>query len=185
VVGASSRPRHRRTIGAGPRSGTTFDVEVDSHVTGILEHSGGALTTLVMSFDTWAARLPRIEVYGSEGTLSVPDPNYFGGAIDLSTATAPEWVRLPVAAGYLGAGRGYGVADLALSLNAGRPHRASAELGLHVLDVMESVQAAANTGTAVAVTTTCDRPEPVPAPTDLTRLRSRRETSATTHRRNP
>ncbi len=169
VVGASSRPRHRRTIGAGPRSGTTFDVEVDSHVTGILEHSGGALTTLVMSFDTWAARLPRIEVYGSEGSLSVPDPNYFDGAVELSTATAPDWARLPVSAGYLGAGRGYGVADLAVSLDADRPHRASAEVGMHVLDVMEAVHAAAASGTAVAVTTTCDRPEPVTEPTDLSR----------------
>jgi predicted dehydrogenase len=120
-----------------------------------------------MSFDTWAAHLPRIEVYGSAGSLSVPDPNYFDGAVELSTATEPDWAQLPVSAGYVEAGRGYGVADLALSLAAGQPHRASVEVGLHVLDVMESVQAAADSGTAVEVTTTCERPQPVAGPTDL------------------
>jgi predicted dehydrogenase len=168
VVGASSRPKARRTIGDGPRAGTEFDVEIDTHITGILEHSGGALTTLIMSFDTWAAHLPRIEVYGSDGSLSVPDPNYFDGTVQLSTSSAPDWAELPVSAGYLEAGRGYGVADLALGLAEGQPHRASVEVGLHVLDVMESVQAAADSGTAVEVTTTCERPEPVLGPIDLT-----------------
>lgn len=169
VVGASSRPRSTRTIGDGPRAGSTFDVAVDTHITGILEHVDGALTTLVMSFDTWAAHLPRIEVYGSTGSLSVPDPNHFDGAVSLFTSDAPDWAELPVSAGYVGAGRGYGVADLAVSLEAGRPHRASADVALHVLDVMASVQSAADAGTAVPVTTTCARPEPVAQPVDLTR----------------
>jgi predicted dehydrogenase len=167
VVGASSRPRTTRTIGGGPRAGTTFDVEIDTHITGILEHETGALTTLIMSFDTWAAELPRLEVYGSTGSLSLPDPNYFDGDVRLFTRDAPEWAVLPVSAGYVGAGRGYGVAVLATSRDAGRPHRASADVALHVLDVMESVQAAADGGVAVTVTTTCDRPEPLTEPVDL------------------
>ncbi len=169
VVGASSRPRATRTVADGPRAGTVVDVAVDTHVTGILEHHGGALTTLVMSFDTWAARLPRLEVYGSAGSLSVPDPNCFDGPVDVFTAQAPQWVRLPVSAGYLGAGRGVGVADLALALAEERPHRADGDVALHVLDVMGSVQAAADSGTAVAITSTCERPEPLTELIDLAR----------------
>lgn len=169
VLGASSRPRTTRTIGEGPRAGTTFEVEIDTHVTGILEHEGGALTTLIMSFDTWAAHLPRIEVHGSTGSISVPDPNHFDGTVLLSTAHEPDWAELPVSAGYRGAGRGYGVADLAVALESGRPHRADGDVALHVLDVMESVHAAADAGTAVTVTTTCGRPEPVGGPVDLAR----------------
>ena len=169
VVGASSRAHASRTIGQGPRAGTTFDVEVDTHITGVLEHESGALTTLVMSFDTWAATLPRIEVYGAAGSLSVPDPNHFDGPVRAFTRDQPQWVDLPVSAGYVGAGRGYGVADLALNLGTGAPHRASAEVALHVLDVMETIQAAADSGTRIMVTTTCARPQPVAAPVTLAR----------------
>lgn len=169
VLGASSRPRGTRTIGEGPRAGTEFDVVVDTHVTAILEHAGGALTTLMMSFDTWAADLPRIEVYGGAGSLSVPDPNYFDGPVRLFTADRPEWVEVPVSAGYVDAGRGYGVADLALALGAGAAHRADADVALHVLEVMEAVGTAAAAGAAVDVTTTCERPAPVGGPVDLAR----------------
>jgi predicted dehydrogenase len=168
VVGAASRPRSTRTIGQGPRAGTTFDVEVDTHVTAILEHDGGALTTLIMSFDTWAAELPRIEVHGSDGSLSVPDPNYFDGDVALFTRDAPQWSPVGASAGYAGAGRGYGVADLALALESGAPHRAGADVALHVLDVMESVLDAAAREASVAVATTCERPEPVPGLVELT-----------------
>ncbi|WP_298460966.1 Gfo/Idh/MocA family protein [uncultured Cellulomonas sp.] len=161
VVGASSRAHATRTIAQGPRAGTQFDVEIDTHITGILEHESGALTTLIMSFDTWAATLPRIEVYGAAGSLSIPDPNHFDGAVRLFTGERPEWVDVPVSAGYLGAGRGYGVADLALALEAGVAHRASDDVALHVLHVMEAVQEAADVGARVEVTTSCARPLPV------------------------
>ena len=169
VVGASSRPSATRTIGSGPRAGETFDVSIDSYVTGILEHASGALSTLVMSFDTWAARLPRIEVHGTAGSLSVPDPNHFAGAVELFSAAAPDadWVDVAPTAGYQDAGRGYGVADLALALAEDRPHRAGDDLALHVLDVMESVQLAADTRTFVELTTTCERPAPVDGLVDL------------------
>lgn len=167
VLGAGSRPRATRTVGQGPLAGSEIDVQVDTHVTGILEHHCGALTTMVMSFDTWAGRLPRIEVYGDGGSLSVPDPNYFDGPVELFTAGG-DWELLSPSAGYTGGGRGYGVADLALSVDAGRPHRTDAEVGLHVLDVLDSVQAAASNGAGVVLSTTCNRPEPVSSLLDLT-----------------
>jgi predicted dehydrogenase len=171
VTGASIRPSATRTIGSGPHAGETFDVEVDSTVTGILEHASGALSTLVMSFDIWAARLPRIEVHGTGGSLSVPDPNLFAGPVELHTAAAPdeEWADVGAIAGYRDAGRGHGLAELALALAEDRPHRAGGELGLHVLEVMESVQqAAASTRTWVELDTTSERPRPVAAVEDLT-----------------
>ena len=178
VVGASSRPRHTRVIGSGPQAGQPFQVTVDSHVTGILRHSSGAVSTLVMSFDTWAARVPRIEVHGTEGSLSVPDPNHFEGTVELySAATAPapgttpdrNWVDVGLRAGYVSSGRGYGLADLALALAEGRPHRAGEAIALHVLDIMEAVQAAADSRTSVSLTTTCERPPAVEGLVDLTR----------------
>jgi predicted dehydrogenase len=162
VSGMTSTPRDARTIGSGPRQGSTFPVSVATHVTGTLEHEGGAISTLMMSFDIWEATLPRIEVYGSEGSLTVPDPNDFDGAVRLYRPDAPQWTQVPESAGYRGAGRGSGVADLAAALLAGTPHRASGELAYHVLDVMESLLAAASQGSTVQVTSTCPRPTPVP-----------------------
>lgn len=167
VVGLSSRPRTTRTIGSGPRAGTAFDVEVDTHVTGVLQHENGALTTLVMSFDAWAARLPRIEVHGSGGSLSVPDPNYFDGPVEVFRAGDEKWTPVAPSAGYLDGGRGIGVADLALALAAGEPHRAADDVALHALDVMESLLEAARTGEAEAIATTCTVPRPVEGLVDL------------------
>jgi len=158
VTGMSSRPRTERTIGDGPRAGTSFPVGIDTHETGILEHASGALTTLMMSFDIWATHLPYIEVYGSTGSLSVPDPNYFAGDVRLYTRDSAGWIVLNPSAGYADAGRGVGLLDLAEALVEGRPHRAGADLALHVLDVMESVQTSARTGESVTIRTTCDRP---------------------------
>ncbi|QIQ06207.1 Gfo/Idh/MocA family protein [Streptomyces liangshanensis] len=160
VTGAASRPRAEREIGSGPRAGERFAVEVDTHVTGVLEHAGGALTTLMMSFDVHAARLPRIEVHGTEGSLSLPDPNGFDGPVDLHPAGG-AWQTLPVSAGRVGAGRGEGLSDLADAIAAGRPHRASAEVARHVLDVMLTLLDSARAGSALPVESTCARPDPV------------------------
>ncbi|MCX4403935.1 Gfo/Idh/MocA family oxidoreductase [Streptomyces sp. NBC_01764] len=160
VTGASSRPRTERVIGSGPRAGHTFPVEVDTHITGVLEHAGGALSTFVMSFDVRAARLPRIEVHGTVASLSVPDPNGFDGAVEIHRGDG--WETLPASAGFPGAGRGVGLAELADALTAGRPHRASAELAAHVLDIMLTLMDAAQHDRALPVTSTCERPTPVP-----------------------
>lgn len=156
VTGHSSRPRAQRTIGDGPRAGTTFDVTVDTHVTGVLEHTSGALTTLIMSFDTWATRLPFLEVYGATGSLSLPDPNHFAGDVAVATAARPGWTVLPPSAGYTDGGRGVGLLDLAGALAGNRAHRAAADVALHVLDVMESVLRGGG-----ELTTTCRHPDPI------------------------
>ncbi|MBY8878704.1 Gfo/Idh/MocA family oxidoreductase [Streptomyces sp. PLK6-54] len=164
VTGAASARRAERVIGSGPRAGQRFPVAVDTHVTGILHHAGGALSTLVMSFDVHAARLPRIEVYGTAGSLSVPDPNGFDGQVEWYPADRERWESLPVSAGYPGAGRGTGLADLAAAIAAGTPHRASAELAAHVLDVMLGLLDAARQGVTLPIDGGCPRPAPVELP---------------------
>jgi predicted dehydrogenase len=162
VFGMSATPQESRVIGSGPRAGTHFTVDVDTHVTGVLEHAGGVLTTLMMSFDIWHAQLPRIEVYGTGGSLSVPDPNGFDGAVRIARAGAEGWTVLPEGGGYRDAARGCGVADMARAIAEGIAHRADGELAYHVLDVMESLLASARSGQAAAIDSTCTRPEPVP-----------------------
>ncbi|HEX4792043.1 MAG TPA: Gfo/Idh/MocA family oxidoreductase, partial [Actinospica sp.] len=164
VVGMSSTPRSSRVIGSGPRAGAEFPVEVATHVTGVLEHGNGALSTLLMSFDVWAGVLPKVEVYGTGGSLSVPDPNGFAGEVRVFRAEAKEWEPVPERGGYPGASRGAGIGDLARALAAGGgPHRTDGRLAYHVLDVMESLLAAGQSGGSVTVASTCDRPAAVPA----------------------
>ncbi|KOV80474.1 oxidoreductase [Streptomyces sp. NRRL WC-3618] len=162
VVGMASTARRVRTIVSGPRAGTEFPVEVATHVTGVLEHESGALSTLVMSFDVWAGVLPRIEVYGTGGSLSVPDPNGFDGPVRVFRAGAGHWEDVPVRGGYAGADRGYGIADLARALATGTPHRANGQLAYHILEIMESLLTAAEHGRAVTVGSGCGRPAAVP-----------------------
>ncbi|MDQ6671798.1 MAG: Gfo/Idh/MocA family oxidoreductase [Chloroflexota bacterium] len=161
VIGAASHTRDSRRINAGPREGETFPVATDTHVTGVLRHVSGALSTLFMSFDTVATVSARIEVHGEQGSLVAPDPNTFAGEVRLRTLGASEWQTLPVSAGYIDSSRGIGVADLAAT-PAGHEPRAGGQLAFHVLEVMESLLISAHAGRVVNLESTCERPSPVP-----------------------
>ncbi|MFW0775640.1 Gfo/Idh/MocA family protein [Paenarthrobacter nitroguajacolicus] len=157
VVGAASHTRTERTIGSGPREGQKVPVDIDSHVTGVLVHASGALSTLFMSFDAVKTKSPNIEIHGETGSLIVPDPNHFDGEVQLFALGAEEWETLPVSAGYVDSGRGFGIADLAAT-PAGQEPRAGGQLAFHALDVMESVLESAKSGQAVAIKSTTARP---------------------------
>ncbi|WP_426623093.1 Gfo/Idh/MocA family protein [Leifsonia sp. McL0607] len=162
VSGASSRSSRERIVATGPRAGTRIPVEVDTHVTAILEHASGVISTVTVSFDVWATHVPLFEVYGTEGTLSVPDPNAFSGTASIATSGDRVFHDVPAAAGYTDAGRGFGLADLARAVETERPHRASGELAFHVLEIMEAVLAAGARHEVVALTSTVERPDAVP-----------------------
>jgi predicted dehydrogenase len=162
VTGAAHRGNPEREVGSGPDAGTRFPVEIDTHVTGLLEHDSGAVTTLVTSFEAWASRLPRIEVYGTEGSLSAPDPNRFDGTVEIFTPGRPEWTVVPASAGFVDAARGVGVADLARSLTRSAPPTASGELGQHVLEVMDGLLRSAHTATSIDIAAIAGRPPAVP-----------------------
>jgi predicted dehydrogenase len=162
VSGAARITRPERIITSQPKYGTRVKVEVPTHVAGLMEFAGGAVGTIITSFDVWAAELPRIEVYGTEGTLSVPDPNGFGGPVRLRRAGAGEWSLMPHSHGYAENSRGIGVADMAYALRSGRPHRASGELAYHVLDVMHAFHDSSEQGRHIELQSTCERPAPLP-----------------------
>ncbi|MFJ4201043.1 Gfo/Idh/MocA family protein [Streptomyces sviceus] len=161
VIGASSRLRTERVIGSGPRAGERIPVEVDSHVSGVLEHEGGALTTITTSFDGVTTTAAPIEVHGETGTLTVPDPNTFDGEVRLLELGAAQWRTLPSSAGYVGAARGVGLLDF-VAADGQRPPRASGEVALHVLETMTALLRSSAEGRRIELSTSVERPAPVP-----------------------
>lgn len=160
-------------------------VEVNTHYTGILKFRSGAIGNLNMSFDVWDSDLPGIEIYGTQGKMTVPDPNKFNGEVSVIKAARVaglinsktdildklgalygpekkelvEAVCLPYDAG--DNMRGLGVAEMAAAIEAGRPHRATGELARHVLEALIAFDASSRTGAPYHMTTTCARPAPI------------------------
>ena len=139
VSGSVSRSFPRRVVGSGPREGQVIEVEVPTHAAGTIDFEAGAIASFVMSFDIWHAELPRIEIYGTEGSLSVPDPNGFGGPVRVRASRDAAWQDVPVTLPHAENSRGLGVSEMVEAIGAGRPPRASGALGLHALEIMHAV----------------------------------------------
>lgn len=152
-----------RTIRSGPRAGATIRPETPTHVTALLRFVSGVTATLLTSFDVVASEHPRIELYGSEGTLSVPDPNTFGGPVRLRRIGDDGWSERALLPGPSSNDRGIGLAEMAEADARGRAHRASGALALHVLDAMETILKAAEEGRWLPLTTRTERPAPLGA----------------------
>jgi predicted dehydrogenase len=150
-----------RTVLVGPLKDQIITVNTPTHIAGIMNFASGAVGTLITSFDVWSHSLPRIEIYGTEGSLSVPDPNTFGGPVLLNRAGSREWQEVPLAYGYTGNSRGIGLADMAYAMRSGRMHRANGEMAYHVLDVMQSFLESSEQGRHIELTSTCERPAPL------------------------
>ncbi|MDF1515657.1 MAG: Gfo/Idh/MocA family oxidoreductase [Anaerolineae bacterium] len=151
-----------RTITSQPLYGTTIEVETPTHISSTLQFASGAIGNIITSFDVWSHQLPRIEIYGTEGTLSVPDPNTFGGPVRIRRAGDDDWHEVPIPFGYTKNSRGIAVADMAYALRSGRKHRASGELAYHVLDIMHATLQTALEGKHIELESTCERPAPLP-----------------------
>ncbi len=162
VAGSTRATFPERTITSQPKYGKQITVEVPTHVVGLLNFANGAIGTIITTFDVWAAELPRIEIYGTTGTLSVPDPNTFGGPVRLRRAGSSEWQEIPIPFHYTVNSRGLGVADMAHALRSGRPHRASGDLAYHVLEIMEAIHTASDRRQNVPLKGQVDRPAPFP-----------------------
>jgi predicted dehydrogenase len=162
-VTASARASFpERTATSKDLYGMKIKVEVPTHVTGVMDFASGAIGNIIMSFDTWAHNLPRLEIYGSEGSLSVPDPNTFGGPVKIRKANDKDWQDVPLTHGYTDNMRGIGVADMAYALRSGRPNRVSGALAYHVLDLMQSFHEASERGQHVAIQSNVAKPAPLP-----------------------
>ena len=162
VTGSARITYPERVITSEPLNGTRIRVEVPTHVSGTVNFKNGAVATVLTSFDIWGANLPFIEIHGSEGSLSVPNPNDFSGEIRVLTRESDEWKSVPNTGPFSENSRGLGVADMAASISLGVRHRASGELASHVLEIMHAFGQSSDSGRRIELTTTCDRPAPLP-----------------------
>lgn len=168
-VGAlTSSAEPMRTIGSGERAGQKIPVKTPTNIQSLLEFHSGATISFSASWDVWHHKRNHFELYGTEGTLYVPDPNFFGGPLEIGTKdglTAVEPWDHPFGkinqnhngrelANY----RTAGLADMANALIDGRDHRCSLDRTLHGVDVMTACLKSGETGQFVTLTTTCTRP---------------------------
>lgn len=160
VSGSVRRTFPRRIVGSGPKAGQVIEVDVPTHAAGTIDFAIGAVATFVMSFDVWHSGLPRIEIYGTEGTLIVPDPNTFGGPVRVRGSDEADWREVPVADALSDNSRGLGLAEMAAAIEDGRPHRASGAMALHALEIMHAVHDASSSERYSTLKFPVPRPEP-------------------------
>ncbi|MEY4779915.1 MAG: hypothetical protein RLZZ607_1228 [Pseudomonadota bacterium] len=169
-VGAlTSSAEPERTIGSGPRQGQKIKVNTPSNIQALLEFHSGATISFSASWDVWHHKRNHFELYGTKGTLYVPDPNFFGGTVEVALAGGEAQVQSPWDHPFgkinqnhngrdLANYRTAGLADMAQAHMEGRDHRCSLERTLHGVDVMTSILKSGETGQFITLTTTCTRP---------------------------
>ncbi|GLS31763.1 Predicted dehydrogenase [Mesorhizobium albiziae] len=169
VAALTTIPAKERTITSKPRYGEKVPVNTPTTILALLEFENGAAVTFNASWDVWDHGHAPMELYGEEGTIHVPDPNFFGGAVRYSKSgkpvkKAPKWDHpfgVPNQKHSQGAMANYrsaGLADMAIAIAEGRPHRCSLEAALHAVDVMTSILKSGETGKFIDMQTTCERP---------------------------
>jgi predicted dehydrogenase len=164
VAAASRIGAPVRALTAPNRAADSVEVEVATHASAVFTFTSGVLGTAQLSFDVWDSDLPHIEVYGTEGTLSLANPNHFDGDVRVKRHEDDEWRVLEPVVELFGAvgtreqnRRGLGVLDLARALD-GEPHRANAEFAFHILETLCAVDDSSGKAAAVALASSCDRP---------------------------
>ena len=161
VAGMAKASFPQRVITSEPKNGTVVDVEVDTYITGMMSFKNGAVGTIFTTFDVHAAQVPRIEIYGSKGTLSVPDPNTFGGDVMLYRPESKEFLKMPLLFENVENSRGLGLLDMARSLKNGTHPRAGSDMTLHVLEIMSSFITSSKERRFVTLESHVERPEPL------------------------
>ena len=162
VTACTSKGFSARTATSAERFGEVLPVEVPTHYAGILTFAGGACVTLTISFDVLQHTHSNIELYGTQGALVVPDPNMFGGEIKVFRHGYGDWSGAGYSHGYADDARGFGVADMALAIERGTPHRASGRIAVHVMEIMEAFERSSASGKRVDLSSTCTRPQALP-----------------------
>ncbi|MBI1930854.1 Gfo/Idh/MocA family oxidoreductase [Candidatus Poribacteria bacterium] len=159
VAGITTKAFAERVATSEKARGQRIPVRTTTHLTGVMEFASGAVVTTTMSFDMWRHSLPRIELYGTTGSMQVPDPNGFGGAVRVCPAGG-DWSDVPLA--FPQNARIIGVIDMVRAIRSGRPHRASGALAYHVLEVMLAFDTSSQSGQHVQIKSTVERPAPLP-----------------------
>ena len=170
VCALTSSATPTRRIGSGARAGQDIAVKTPTNIHALLEFHSGATVNLTTSWDVWHHRRNHFEFYGTEGTLYVPDPNFFGGVVEVADRDGTVEVVTPwdhpfgvpnqdhPKHGPLANYRTAGLADMVAALQQGRDARCSLERTLHGVEVMTACLKSGETGAFVTLTTTCTRP---------------------------
>ena len=158
VAGIARTTFPTRTITSQPKSGTEIQVETPTHITGSIEFATGAVGMVVQSFDIWHGQFAPLIVHGTEGSLLVGDPNSFGDQVRMRGRSDTEWEVVGQRHGFAENSRGVGVLDMAHAIEEGRPHRASGDLALHVLEAMHAFTESSDSGRHVDLATSVERP---------------------------
>jgi len=161
VTGIAKTTFQQRTITSQPLNGTVIDVEVPTHINGILQFENGAVGTILTSFDVYYPEQARLEIYGSEGTLFVPDPNGFGGPVRILRPENGQVMELPLVYDYAENSRALGLADMAKAIETGREARASYRQTLHVLEIMTAIQSGGKYGATAEIQSKFTRQAPM------------------------
>lgn len=162
VTGSSRISLPERIIGSEPLRGTTIKVNTPTHVAGVLDFVSGPVATIITSFDLYPERRFGLEIFGTEGTLLLPDPNTFGGPVRLYRPDETNWDEQVIQHDHVENSRGIGVADMAQALRSGGRHRANGDLAYHVLDIMHAIHDSSDEGRHIVLESTCDRPPALP-----------------------
>jgi predicted dehydrogenase len=152
----------KKTWDERERGGRLVPARTPTHIAGLLDFANGAVGTLLITSDVYATGLPHVEIYGSEASLRCIDPNNFGGTIFLRKPESADLIPVDCPFGYNMNGRGVGIADMAVAIRNGRPHRANGAMGYHVIDIVHGFHEASSLNRHVFLTSRCDRPAPLP-----------------------
>jgi predicted dehydrogenase len=156
ISGSARISYSERTVTSKPKAGTKVQVSTPTHLSGVLDFTSGVIGTITTSFDAFGGTsLPPIEIYGSEGTILVPDPNTFDGPVRIRKRDEKEFVEVPLSNGYVQNSRGLGVEDMAKAILEGGTYRATGELAYHVLEAMHGLHDSAETGKHYIMESTC------------------------------
>ncbi|WP_421981770.1 Gfo/Idh/MocA family protein [Roseibium sp.] len=180
VAGMARKTFPERMIENGPRHGAMMPVEVDTHCLSMFEFDSGVIGQMMVSFDVWESETPRLEIYGEDGTICIPDPdpgdgaNIFAGPVWYRTRAESRWTMRPrpeapaewcvaeIDHGYNWDARGIGLLDLAYAVRDGRPPRASGAMAYHVCEIMQGMLRSPEIGAFVNISSRCDVPDPLP-----------------------
>lgn len=163
VSAVTSKGWEVRKAGAKDHLGKDIPVEIPTHYSGSLVFANGTIITCCVSFDVKKHCHRPIELYGTEGSMICPDPNTFGGPVELFRPEDGEYKSVPLTFNYKENSRGIGAADMAHAIRSGRPHRCSMEIAYHALDVMKAFERSWEERCVIDLGSTCDQPEPFPS----------------------
>jgi len=146
----------KRIITSQPDNGKEINVEVPTYIAGNVLFVSGIIGTLFTTFDVYSDSRTRFLIYGSEGTMALPDPNTFGGPVSIYYPDKKAWEETHLAPSAAADARGIGLAGLVKAVQTGGDYAANGSLALHVLEVIEGLMSSADTGKTITIASAID-----------------------------